>query len=154
MQTPASVYVASPRIYPGRARQPEYESLMRVRRIQQQQGQFRWKSERVFLTTVLEGERVGLLASDERYFVVYFAEFPIALFDSRELKILPLTQGKDFDSDEAGEREEKNAVNPRRSVSGLKCQGSPRLLIPIQSYISIWSPRHLRRLICAVQAVA
>jgi len=36
MQTPASVYVSSPRIYPGRACEPEYDSPMRVRRIQQQ----------------------------------------------------------------------------------------------------------------------
>ena len=32
----------------------------RVRRVQQQ-GQFRWRSERVFLSSVFEGERVGLL---------------------------------------------------------------------------------------------
>jgi transposase InsO family protein len=110
MQTPASVYVSSPRIYPGRAREPEYDSSMRVRRIQQQ-GQFRWKSERVFLTTVLQGERVGLLASDDRYFVVYFAEFPIALFDSRELKILPLPKGRDFDMDEAGCCADHNSIS-------------------------------------------
>jgi transposase InsO family protein len=128
MQTPASVYVSSPRKYPGRAREPEYDSPMRVRRIQQQ-GQFRWKSERVFLTTVLQGERVGLLASDDRYFVVYFAEFPIALFDSRELKILPLPEGKDFDIEEAGEGEEspspaphplgKTEEQPQTKVSGM-----------------------------------
>jgi transposase InsO family protein len=128
MQTPASVYAASPRTYPGRAREPEYGSALRVRRVQQQ-GQFRWKSERVFLTTVLQGERVGLLATDDRYYIVYFAEFPIALFDSRELKILPLPEGKDFDIDEAGEGEEspspaphplgKTEEQPQTKVSGM-----------------------------------
>ncbi len=111
MQTPTSVYVASLRTYPGRAREPEYGSAMRVRRVQKQ-GQFRWKSERVFLSTVFDGERVGLLARDDRYFLVYFAEFPIALFDSRELKILPLPEAKDFDIDEAGEGEESPSPAP------------------------------------------
>lgn len=87
MKTPASVYACSPRIYPGRVREPEYDSEIEVRRVQKQ-GQFRWKSERVFLGTIFEGERVGLLpADDDRYFTVYFAQFPIALFDSYELKI-------------------------------------------------------------------
>ncbi len=111
MQTPASVYVGSPRVYPGRAREPEYGSAWRVRRVQRQ-GQFRWKSERVFLGTVFQGERVGLLPLDERYWTVYFAEFPLALFDSRELRILPLPKGKDLDTDDAGEGEASPSPAP------------------------------------------
>ena len=102
MQTPAAVYACSPRPYPGRARPPEYDSAFKVRRIQQQ-GQFRWKSDRVFLGTVFQGERVGLLPLDERYFTVYFASFPIALLDTRELCILSLPREKDFDMDDAGD---------------------------------------------------
>lgn len=104
MQTPASVYDCSARVYPGRAREPEYDSGIEVRRVQKQ-GQFRWKSDRVFLGTVFEGERVGLLADDDRYFTLYFAQFPIARFDSRELKILPLTPTEPFYLDKAGEEE-------------------------------------------------
>jgi transposase InsO family protein len=111
MQTPASVYVGSPRIYPGRARQPEYDSGLRVRRVQKQ-GQFRWKSERVFLGTVFQGERVGLRPFDDRYFTVYFAQFPIALFDSRELRILPLPKPIDFDPEDAGEGEASPSPAP------------------------------------------
>ena len=66
-----------------------------MRRVQQQ-GQFRWKSERVFLSTVFEGERVGLLPRDDRYYTVYFAQFPIACLDSRELKIVPLPKEQVF----------------------------------------------------------
>jgi transposase InsO family protein len=102
MQTPTSVYMSSPRFYPGRVREPEYDSGLRVRRVQQQ-GQFRWKSQRVFLGTVFQGERVALLPRDDRYFLVYFAQFPIALLDSRELKILPLPKDEVFDSNDAGE---------------------------------------------------
>ena len=105
MQTPASVYVRSPRVYPGRVREPEYDSAFQVRRVQKE-GQFRWKSERAFLGTVFQGECVGLLPRDDRYFTLYFAEFPIALFDSRELRILPLPKGgKHLEIDDAGEGE-------------------------------------------------
>ena len=83
----------SPRVYPGRTREPEYDVAFKVRRVQQQ-GQFRWKSERVFLGTVFEGERVGLLPRDDRYYTIYFGQFPIACLDSRELKIVPLSKDK------------------------------------------------------------
>jgi putative transposase len=101
MQTPASLYGCSPRIYSGRVREPEYGSLWHVRRVMEQ-GQFRWKSQRVFLGTVFQGERIGLLPCDERYFTVYFAQFPVACFDSYQLTILSLSQAKALAIDEAG----------------------------------------------------
>jgi transposase InsO family protein len=104
METPSSVYVCSTRQYPGRVREPEYDSELRVRRVQKE-GQFRWKSERVFLGTVFQGERIGLRQVDDHDFIVYFAQFPIARFDSRELRILPLPESEDFDVDDAGEGE-------------------------------------------------
>jgi hypothetical protein len=57
----------------------------------------------VFLTETLIGERVGLEPIDDRYWTVYFAAFPIARFDSRSLRMLPLPQRETFDLDEAGE---------------------------------------------------
>src|SRR5580704_2666654 len=122
MQTPAAVYAASSRIYPGRTREPEYDLAFKVRRVQQQ-GQFRWKSERVFLGTVFEGERVGLLPHDDRYYTVYFAQFPIALLDSRELKIVPLSKNTVSLGDEAGEEEVSPSPAPhplnQTKVSGM-----------------------------------
>lgn len=122
MQTPAAVYAASSRIYPGRTREPEYDLAFKVRRVQQQ-GQFRWKSERVFLGTVFEGERVGLLPHDDRYYTVYFAQFPIALLDSRELKIVPLSKKTVSLGDEAGEEEVSPSPAPhplnQTKVSGM-----------------------------------
>jgi len=44
----------------------------------------------VFLSEVLWGERVGLLQENDRWFTVYFAQHPIALFDSRQLRVAPL----------------------------------------------------------------
>jgi len=122
MQTPAAMYVGSSRVYPGRAQEPEYDSAFKVRRVQQQ-GQFRWKSERVFLGTVFEGERVGLLPCDDRYYTIYFAQFPIAWLDSRELKIVPLPKSQVSEGDEAGEEEVSPSPAPhplnQNKVSGM-----------------------------------
>ena len=122
MQTPAAMYVGSSRVYPGRAQEPEYDSAFKVRRVQQQ-GQFRWKSERVFLGTVFEGERIGLLPHDDRHYTVYFAQFPIARLDSRELKIVPLPKNQVSEGDEAGEEEVSPSPAPhplnQTKVSGM-----------------------------------
>jgi transposase InsO family protein len=96
MRTPSSCYEPSPRPYPARVLEPDYGSALRVRKVRQR-GAFTWKHEDVFLSEVLEGERVGLLPIDERYYRVYFAAFPLARFDSYRLRIerLPKNQPAD-----------------------------------------------------------
>jgi transposase InsO family protein len=89
MRTPSAVYEPSPREYPGRVAEPEYGSALKVRRVHKH-GQFFWKYQSVFLSKVLYGENIGLLPVDDRYYRVYFAHFPLALFDSHELHIQPL----------------------------------------------------------------
>ena len=84
MRTPSSCYETSPRQYPARVAEPEYGSALAVRKVRQR-GAFTWKHQNVFLSEVLEGERVGLLPLDERYYEVYFAAFPLARFDSHKL---------------------------------------------------------------------
>ncbi|HKQ87771.1 MAG TPA: IS481 family transposase, partial [Candidatus Acidoferrales bacterium] len=91
MQTPSAVYVRSEREYPARAREPEYGSAFQVRRVREH-GQFRWKSENVFLSGTLEGESIGLLADDDRFQTIYFAAFPIGRFDSHKRLVLPLAK--------------------------------------------------------------
>src|SRR5712675_580837 len=95
MQTPAAVYVPSPRAYPARVPEPEYPTTMLVRSVHHQ-GQIRWKKHDVVVSQVLWGEQVGLLPLDERWFTIYFAQFPIARFDSRKLRVLPLPKEEDF----------------------------------------------------------
>ncbi len=103
MQTPASVYVPSPRPYPERLPEIEYPDTMQVRSIRSH-GHFRWKKHDVFLTEVLWGERVGLLPFDDGCYTVYFAHVPVALFEERTGKTyrLPTSQ----------------RTQARRSVSG------------------------------------
>jgi transposase InsO family protein len=89
MQTPAAVYHRSPREFPAREPEPDYPQSMLVRSVRHR-GNFRWNRHDVFLSEVLWGERVGLLAENERWFTIYFAHLPIARFDSWKLRVRPL----------------------------------------------------------------
>lgn len=94
MRTPAECYTPSPRPYPARLPEPEYPEIMRVRHVFGG-GQFFWKYHHVFLSKVLAGQRIGLLPSDDRYWTIYFAAFPLASFDSHTLEIGPLRKEED-----------------------------------------------------------
>ncbi len=89
MRTPGEVYQPSPRKFPARVPEPEYPSTMLVRSVRPH-GHFRWKKHPVFLSEVLWGERVGLLPEDDRWFTIYFAQYPLARFDSQQLRVTPL----------------------------------------------------------------
>ena len=93
--------------HPARIRvepEPEYPDSMLVRSVKHQ-GVFRWKKHDVFLSEVLWTERIGLLPLDERWFTIYFAQLPIASFDSRELRVVAWRKPQGFDMEEAGEGE-------------------------------------------------
>lgn len=111
MQTPSGVYVDSLRPFPPRVPEPEYGSNMQVRRVQGR-GEIYWRGQEVFITETLIGERIGLLPIDDRFFTVFFAEFPIARFDSRKPLILPLPKRETFDMDGAGEGESSPSPAP------------------------------------------
>jgi hypothetical protein len=136
--------VCSPCQYPGRAREPEYDSAFKVRRVQQQ-GQFRWKSDRVFLGTVFQGERIGLLPLDEGCFVVYFSTFPIALLDTRKLSIRPWPRKEDFDIAVAEEGDASPSPAPLPLAQTGKhrqlCQSTGGLNRPCQSQRNLGTGR-------------
>lgn len=124
MQTPDAVYEPSARSFPVRVREPEYPDDMQVLRVKSQ-GQFRWKKQDVFLSEVLWGEPVGLLPVDDRWFTVYFAQFPIARFDSKQLRVMPLPKaGVEYKADAGkGEASPSPAPHPLKpseeKVSGM-----------------------------------
>jgi transposase InsO family protein len=124
MRTPAAVYELSPRSFPAHVPEPEYPDTMLVYRVQQK-GHFRWKKQEVFLSEVLWGEPVGLLPVDDRWFTVYFAQFPIARFDSKQLRVTPLPKaGVDYKTDagkgEASPSPAPHPLNPvDEKVSGM-----------------------------------
>lgn len=124
MQTPASVYQPSPRKFPARLPEVDYPDSMLVRQVGHK-GQIRWKKHEVFISEVLWGERIGLLPIDDRRYRVYFAQVPLALFDSHHGYLLPLPTGEGYQNDAAGEGEASpspapHPLNPaERKVSGM-----------------------------------
>ena len=123
LQTPAERYTPSAREFPARVREPEYGSSMEVRKVRDR-GDLSWKHQHVFLTETLIGERVGLLATDDRFYTVYFAQYPIARFDSHTLRVLPLPKQEEFNVDDAGEGDASpspapHPLNPERKVSTM-----------------------------------
>ena len=126
MQTPAAVYESSPRMFPARVPEPEYPSAMLVRSVQRH-GHFHWNKHGVhdvFVSEVLWGERVGLLPMDDRWFTIYFAQIPIARFDSQMLRVVPLPKAEGLYKDAgAGEESPSPAPHPLgltdQKVSGM-----------------------------------
>jgi transposase InsO family protein len=126
MRTPAAVYQPSARTFPARVPEPEYPEGMLVRSVRPH-GHFRWKKEDVFLSAVLWGERVGLLAEDDRWFTIYFAQVPLARFDSRKLQVTPWPKREVSEHVGAGEGDMSpspaphplNASGEEENVSGM-----------------------------------
>jgi hypothetical protein len=58
---------------------------------------------RVPLGEVLWGERVGRLPIDERWYTGYFAELPLARFDSWHRRVLPLPTAKNSQREKVAE---------------------------------------------------
>lgn len=124
MQTPASVYQPSPRRFPERMPEVRYPDNMLVRSVRPH-GHFRWNKHDVFLSEVLWGENIGLLPEDDRWFRIYFAQLPLARFDSRKLELTPLPKSADNGNAGAGEGDSSPspAPHPRidenQKVSGM-----------------------------------
>ena len=124
MRTPAEIYEPSERKFPAGLSAPEYPEGMQVRSVRRR-GHFRWNQQEVFLSEVLWGERVGLLPVDQRWFTIYFAQYPIARFDSQELRVMPLsvTRGLAKVSEEEGDASPSSSPKPpvagNQKVSGM-----------------------------------
>jgi hypothetical protein len=77
----------------------------------------------VFLSEVLWGERVGLLPEDDRWYTVYFAQHPIALFDSQQLRVAPLltnAQLEEGEGDASPSPSSSLLVQPDQKVSDMR----------------------------------
>ena len=124
MNTPAEVYEPSEKKFPACVSAPDYPESMLVRSVRRH-GHFRWKHHDVFLSEVLWSERIGLLPVDERWFTIYFAQYPIARFDSLELKVRPLSMSRGLtkSSEEEGGAPPSSSAQPavhgNQKVSGM-----------------------------------
>jgi integrase-like protein len=125
MRTPTEVYQPSPRKFPSRVPEPEYPQSLLVRTVHAK-GYFRWKHHAVFLSEVLWGESIGLLPEDGRWFTIYFAQLPLARFDSEKLQVIPWKAIPGFYKMWAGEGEPSPSAAPHplteqdQKVSGMR----------------------------------
>ena len=81
-------------------------------------GHIRWKKHEIFLSEVLRGERIGLLPLDERWFTIYFMQFPLARFDSQKLRLVPLPKEESFYIADAGEGDASPSPAPHPLTEG------------------------------------
>jgi hypothetical protein len=126
MRTPESCYTSSPRPYPVRVCEPEYDTSLLVRRVHLR-GQFSWKHHDVFLSETLMGERIGLQPIDDRWYTIYFAQFPLGRFDSRTRTVQRLPAAGFYRAD-AGEGEPppspaSHPQNPDQNLSTMSPAG-------------------------------
>ena len=83
METPASVYHASPRRYPARLPVPEYPGHFTVKKITTG-GTFRFGNRVLYLANALTGELVGLDEIDDGIWHIHFNTVLIATLDERD----------------------------------------------------------------------
>ena len=93
---PVEFYQPSPRPYPAKPEQVEYDSHFQVRKVVSN-GVFTWKDQKIFVTKVLAGERVGLIEIDDGLWRVYFSRVELGVLDEatqkagRLGKVLPMS---------------------------------------------------------------
>lgn len=87
-RTPGEVYVRGARGYPSRLREPDYPGHFEVRRVNDNNGCFKWSSEYMFIGRAFSSERLGFEEIDDELWNVYFFNHLIARFDSESRKII------------------------------------------------------------------
>lgn len=86
LETPASVYEPSPRPFPDVLPSFEYPAYYRVRKVHGN-GCMIWRGEHIFVSHILEDERVGLEAVDDGILSVHLGPVLLARFDEREKRL-------------------------------------------------------------------
>jgi putative transposase len=86
-RTPASHYSASTRRMPNRLPGADYEGHFEVRRVGTH-GCIKWKGKLLFLSSVLDGERVGLEETDYGIWSIYFRSTLLGLLDEQEGRVI------------------------------------------------------------------
>ena len=95
MRTPASNYRVSLRAYPAKLPKIVYPLSYIVRQVRQN-GEIKWKGEKVYVSQALPGESVALKQVAAHQWRVYFSTYLLGTLDELDMKIKPcaLLQGK------------------------------------------------------------
>ena len=85
-QTPASLYVTSPRAMPTKIPPLEYPDRFEIRYVSANGG-IRWNKQWVNVSTVCTGEHVGLEEIDDGIWNVYFGPLKLGRLIERQMRI-------------------------------------------------------------------
>lgn len=85
-QPPLTRFTPSARPLPRRLPPLEYPADACVRRVSSS-GRVKWKGRRLFLSEVLAGEDIALIAVDDGSWLVYYAALPLAVFHERTWRL-------------------------------------------------------------------
>ena len=85
-KTPADLYVTSSRPYPSRLPVIEYPGHYEVRKVRCK-GDMKWKGSRIFVSTVLRGESLGLEETDSGTWSVWFGPVELGRLDERDRRL-------------------------------------------------------------------
>jgi putative transposase len=80
---PGEFYRASPRVWDGGLRSPDYPDGVRVRRVRSN-GEIKWKSQPLFISKALEHEPVGLYRIDEDTWEIRYGPIVLGTLKGRE----------------------------------------------------------------------
>lgn len=80
-QTPAACYAPSPRAFPRRVPEVEYDADVHVRRVSPS-GELNWKHRPLFVSELFGGQSLGLRPSHDRYFEVLYGPLHLGWFDT------------------------------------------------------------------------
>lgn len=88
-KTPSQIYRPSQKNFPEHIHEPEYSGDHLVRRVRRN-GEIKWNNRTIFLSEVLVGLPVGLLARDDGLWRVDFGCLPIGVLNERLWKVMPM----------------------------------------------------------------
>jgi len=94
-KTPASVYQPSPRHYPIRLPQVDYDNDVVVKRVRHS-GELYWKGQFIHVSQVLAKEPIALKQIDDHLWSIYFSFYSLGILDEMIGKVSPIetTEGK------------------------------------------------------------
>ena len=90
-RTPGSVHQPSPRAFPAKLPQVEYDSQLTVRRVRHN-GQFKWRGHLIYLSEVLAHEPVALLPKDNESWEIRYSFHLLGTLNQHSQTISPALQ--------------------------------------------------------------
>jgi putative transposase len=92
MQTPASIYMPSLRLYPVKLPEITYHGDYIIREVRHN-GEIKWKGDFIYISQALVGEPIALKQRNAYQWEIRFSTYPLGILDETAMKIfsMPLT---------------------------------------------------------------